>query len=197
MTSQRHKNQLLKVLAVEDGSFSKADRYCLLVGVVVTCNTVERVMLDWIDVDGMDSIKKVVSLARRSKGVDVVMLPSVSLGGFNVTDPYKLHKQLKLPILIANPEKPRLRAVREALRQHFPDWRQRVMVFDLMGLPAMLQLSSKEVLYFYSVGLPAKRARTMLRSLTVFGKKPEPLRIARIVARALSPTSPLKATRRV
>jgi len=197
LTSQRRKKQLLKVLAVEDGSFSKADRCCLLVGVVATCNTIERVMLDWIHIDGTDGTEKVVSLVRRSEGVDVVMLPSVSLGGFNVTNPYKLHKQLKLPIVIANPERPRLRAVRDALRQHFPDWRRRVVVFDLMGSPAVLQLGREEVLYFYSVGLPVKRARTILRSLTVFGKKPEPLRVARIVARALSPTSPLKATWRV
>jgi len=185
------------VLAVEDGSFSKADRYCLLVGVVVTRNAIEQVMLDWINVDGTDGTEKVISLARRSKGIDLVMLPSVSLGGFNVIDPYKLHRQLKLPILVANPEKPRLRAVREALTQHFPDWRRKLRVFDLMGSPAALQLGNKGMLYFYSVGLSVKITRAVLRSLIVFGKRPEPLRIARIVARALSSTSPLKATRRV
>lgn len=197
MTSQRRKKRILQVLALEDGPFSKTDRYCLLLGVVTTNNSIERVLHDRIRVDGMDGTKKVISLARRCKGVSLIMLPSVSFGGFNVIDPYRLHRQLELPVIIANPERPSLRAVREALRQHFSDWKRRIGVFDLMGSPALLQLGHEGVLYFYSVGLSATRTRPILRSLVSFGKKPEPLRIARIIARALGPTLPIKTTRRV
>ena len=197
MTSRKHEKPLPKVLAFEDGSFSKADRYCLLVGVLVACNLIEQVLLDRIRVDGTDGTRKVISLVRRSKGAEVIMLPSVSLGGFNVIDPYKLHRQLRLPVVVANPERPRLRAVQEALRRHFPDWKQRVRIFDSMGSPDALHLGRNGALYFYPVGIPATNARTILRHITYFGKKPEPLRIARILARALCSTSPLKTARRV
>lgn len=192
MTSRRHEKSLPKVLAFEDGPFSKPDRYCFLVGVLVACNSIEQVLLDRIQVDGKDGTQKVVSLARRSKGAGVIMLPSVSLGGFNVIDPYRLHRRLRLPVIVANPERPRLRAVQEALRRHFPDWKQRVRVFDLMGSPDALHLGRNGVLYFYPVGIPATTARIILRHITYFGKKPEPLRIARILARALCSTPPFK-----
>jgi len=185
------------VLAFEDGPFSKSDRYCLLVGVLVARNLIEQVLLDRIQVDGRDCTQKVISLAKRSKDTDVIMLPSVSLGGFNVIDPYRLRRRLKLPVIVANPERPRLRAVQEALRRHFPDWRQRVRVFELMGSPDALHLGRDGVLYFYPVGIQARTARTILHHITYFGKKPEPLRIARILARALCSTSPLKTARRV
>lgn len=197
MTSRRHEKPFLKVLAFEDGSFAKADRYCLLVGVLTAYSFIERVVLDRIRVDGTDGTRKVISLAKRLKGANAIMLPSVSLGGFNVVDPYRLHRQLRLPVIVANPERPRLRAVQEALRQHFPDWKQRVRVFDLMGSPNVLRLGCNGVLYFYSVGLPAMIARTILCRLIRFGRRPEPLRIARTLARALSPTLPLKTSRRV
>ncbi len=194
MTSQRDKKSSLKVLAIEDGSFSKADRYCLVVGVVVTCNSIERVLLDRIHIDGTDGTKTVMSFVNRSKGVGLIMLPSVSLAGFNVIDPHELHRKLKVPVVVANPERPRLEAIHEALKRHFPDWKRRIRVFKLMGSPGIFRVPREGVLYFYAVGLSATRTRTMLRSLIRFGKKPEPLRIARIIARALSSTSPLKIT---
>jgi len=185
------------VLAFEDGPFSKSDRYCLLVGVLVARNSIEEVLLDRIQVDGTDGTQKVISLVKRSKGTDVIMLPSISLGGFNVIDPYRLHRQLRLPVVVANPQRPRLRAVQEALRHHFPDWKRRVRIFDAMGSPEALHFGRNGVLYFYPVGIPAMTARTILRHITYFGKKPEPLRIARILARALRSASPLKTARRV
>ena len=197
MTSQRVKKLNLRVLAIEDGSFSKTDRYCLVVGVVATCSSVERVLLARIRIDGTDSTKAVISLANRSKSVGLIMLPSVSLAGFNVIDPHELHKKLKVPIVVANPERPHLVAVRGALKRHFPDWKRRVRVFNLMGPPDALRVPREGTLYFYAVGVSATRTRTLLRNLTRSGKRPEPLRIARIIARALSPTFPLKITRRV
>lgn len=185
------------MLAIEDGPFSKTDKHCLLVGVITADNSIEELLLDQIDVDGTNSTDKIVSLAKRSKPPSIVMLPSVSLGGFNVVDPYRLNRGVKLPVIVANPERPSLQAVRRALRRHFPDWRRRVRVFDQMGSPTMLRLGHRQRLYFYSIGLSVVKARPVVRGLVHHGKRPEPLRIARILARALGSTPPLKRARGV
>lgn len=197
MTSQGRRNRFPRVLAVEDGPFSKADTYCLLVGVVTTRSSIEGVSLDRICVDGTDGTEKVVSLAKHFRTLSLIMLPSVSLGGFNIVDPYELGRRLEVPIVIANPKKPNLKAVRAALQHHFHDWKDRVRVFDVMGSPNALRVGDEGTLYFYSVGMQARTARKALLSVILFGRKPEPLRIARILARALSHTLSVNATRRM
>ena len=181
------------MLAIEDGAFSKMDTYCLLLGVVTTDDLIERFFVDRIRVDGKDAAHRIASFARRIRRADLIILPSISLGGFNVVNPYELHKETRLPILIANPMRPNVRGVRRALRRHFADWRERVHVFDLMGSPSVLRLTREGQIYFHCVGLPRSKAARILRSLVHFGKKPEPLRIARIVARALSDSPSMKA----
>lgn len=182
-------------MAVEDGPFSKSDKYCLIVGAVTTDGSIDQILMNHICVDGRDGTEKVTSLAHRSGKVDVLMLPSISLGGFNIIDPYELHSELKLPVLVVNPKRPRLYAVRRALQSHFVDWEERFKVFDLMGPPKSFYLNSRITAYYYAVGLSRYEAGSILRVSLRFGKRPEPLRVARIIARALVELPSMKALR--
>jgi endonuclease V-like protein UPF0215 family len=185
------------VLAIEDGAFSKADKYCLLLGVITTDNSIERFFVDHIRVDGRDATRTIASFVRCIRKANLILLPSISLGGFNVVSPHELHKETRLPILIVNPVRPNMHDVRRALQRHFSDWRERIHVFDLMGSPDILRLTPNDRIYFYCVGLPRPKAMRILRHLVRFGKKPEPLRIARIVARALSDSPSMKTPRSI
>ena len=197
MTSHRREGDVRRVLAIEDGPFSKSDRYCLLLGVVTTNNSIQRFVLDRIDVDGTDATRKVTSLARRTGSLDLIILPSISLGGFNVVNAHKLHQETKLPILVANPVRPDLGSVKKALRRHFADWKEKIALFHRMGPPHTLRIGRRERAYFYCVGLPPSKAACIVRRMIQFGKRPEPLRIARIVARALRDSPSVEALRRI
>lgn len=178
---------------MEDGPFSREDVHCLVLGVLATGDSIDQVVIDRIHVDGEDSTKKVASIVRRSSRADVLMLPSISLGGFNVVDPYELHRKTKLPILIVNSRKPNMRKIREALRQHFDDWKKRGRVFDLVGSPTRFCANRRVKIYYYAVGLSQYEAESVLRASLRFGKRPEPLRVARAVARALGELSPMES----
>lgn len=197
MTSHSREWNIRRVLAIEDGPFSKSDRYCLLLGVVTTNNSIQRFVLDRIDVDGTDATRKVTSLARRAGSLDLIILPSISLGGFNVVNAHKLHQETNLPILVVNPVRPDLGSVKKALRRHFADWKEKIALFHRMGPPHTLRISRRETAYFYCVGLPPLKAAGMLRKMVQFGKRPEPLRIARIVARALGDSPSVEALRSI
>jgi len=182
---------------VEDGPFLREDIHCLILGVVTADSSIDQILMNRICVDGEDSTEKVASLVRRSGKVDVLMLPSISLGGFNIIDPYELHRELSLPILIVNPKRPDMRMVREALQQHFVDWEERIRVFNLMGSPKAFHPNSRIRTYYYAVGLSRYEAESILRVSLRFGKRPEPLRVARIIARALGELSSMKALGRM
>lgn len=178
---------------MEDGPFSRGDAHCLILGVLTTDYSIDQVAMDHIHVDGKDSTKRIASIVRRSGKADVLMLPSISLGGFNIVDPYELHRKTKLPILIVNPRRPNMKKIREALRQHFDDWKERNRVFDLVGSPRPFHPNSRVRTYYYVVGLSQCEAESVLRASLRFGKRPEPLRVARTVARALGELSSMKS----
>jgi len=197
LTSRARSNRVRRILAVEDGPFLREDIHCLILGVVTADSSIDQILMNRICVDGEDSTEKVASLVRRSGKVDVLMLPSISLGGFNIIDPYELHRELRLPILIVNPKRPDMRMVREALQQHFVDWEERIRVFNLMGSPKAFHPNSRIRTYYYAVGVSRYEAESILRVSLRFGKRPEPLRVARIIARALGELSSMKALGRM
>lgn len=181
------------VLAVEDGSFPSwptgARRgKVLLAAVTLRDFTVEDIVLAWVAVDGWDATEAVIRMAERGrKKPDLVMLASIAYAGFNLVDPEEVHRRLRLPVLIVNPQKPDSLAVEAALKKHFPDWKQRLSILEKAKKPRRLALEGGVEVFFYTFGMGVPEARRLIKKLTVFGHRPEPLRVARLVARSLSP----------
>lgn len=184
---------MVKVLAVEDGSF-KADfplrrrgkNKAFLVCVLVEDFRVEEVFLSYVTVDGLDATKRLAEILKRiKKKLDVVLLASVAYAGFNLIDPIKIHEKFGFPVLVVNPKKPNEEAVKLALKKHFNDWEKRLKIIQKVGKPSPLKIGENKTVYVYSFGLPLKEAEKLLRRLTVFGGRPEPLRVADLIARGL------------
>jgi len=179
-----------RILAVEDGSFSskalgKRKDQALLVGVITHSIRVEEVLLSKITVDGLDATERLIELAKRSKNLNTIMLASVAYAGFNLMDPAEISTCLQLPVVIVNPKKPNMLAMESAIRCHFADWRRRLTIIQKAGTPNRLQIDAGRRVYIYTYGLPVEKAKRLVRSLTVFGNRPEPLRIARLLAHGL------------
>lgn len=120
----------MRVSAVDEGSFSKHDRNALLVGCVLDENRIAKIAMSTVTVDGVNGTRQALALLKRCNDFDLVILGSVSLAGFNIIDPYAIHAALTVPVIVANPQEPRVHAVREALRKHFDDWQMRFRVFE-------------------------------------------------------------------
>ena len=182
----------MRVLAVEDGGFpvgipGERKGQALLVGVVISDFTVERVLFSKIEVDGLDATAKLVKMVLESREViDLILLASVSYGGFNLIDPREVYDKLAIPVIVANPKKPDNLAVESALLHHFSDWERRLKIIRGVGEPKELVLNKGEKIYFHVTGMDEKRAEELVREKICFGKRLEPLRIARIIAHEIS-----------
>jgi len=123
---------------------------------------------------------------KKKKGVDLILLASISYAGFNPMDPKQICRQLRIPVLVVNPKKPDNVAVESALMHHFSDWRKRLSFFQKVGTPKRLAVSARKQVYFHAFGISEARAEALIKKLVIFGNRPEPLRIARILAHELS-----------
>lgn len=187
---------MVKVLAVEDGSFRsnillrKRKGKAFLICVLVDNFKIKKVFLSHVTVDGLDATNRLAEIIKKSgKTFDIVMLPSVAYAGFNLIDPVKIHEKFNVPVLIVNPKKPDNKAVEFALRKHFKDWEKRLKIIRKVGEPSPLKINEEKTVYLYYFGLSFEEAKNLVKQLIVFGNKPEPLRIADLIARGLGTVS--------
>ncbi len=176
-----------KVMGIEDGSFiPRISKHCLLAGVLMSHFKVEDVFLERITVDGMDVTDKVLKMLRKARNVELLVSGGITFAGFNILDPYKVFKRTQVPVLIITRRKPNNEAVYSALRKHFKDWKERWEIIRQVGNAMEIINIKSERMYIELVGLTYEDAVETIESLTIWGKRPEPLRVANLVAKGLS-----------
>lgn len=181
----------LNVVGVDDGSFPATktirDRV-LLLAVLMRRSRIRGIRVGTIKVDGTDAGPILKSLVKTISS-DIVMLSGISFAGFNVIDISKLAHELKKPIIAVTGDRPDNRAVKKALKDHFPDWERRWRTVRSAGrLYACKPLKHEPKLYFEVKGATPDYARSVIMSTAVISRLPEPIRVARIIAKGLSPT---------
>jgi endonuclease V-like protein UPF0215 family len=185
----------MRIVGVDDGAFHpdrKAKQRTLLAAVLFDKLRLVDVKLGRIDVDGRDA-NQVLRLLVRGVPCDAVMLSGISFGGFNVVDITKLSKDVRKPVIAISGQRPDNEAVRKALRKHFADWRERwSMVRSAGRMHSFEPLRDEPPLYFEVQGTSPLFAKKAIASTAIISRLPEPIRVARILARGLSALSYIK-----
>jgi uncharacterized protein len=163
------------------------------VGVVFsTPNYVEGILRTSVTIDGTDATDRILMLLGDSPfldGVRAVLLDGIAVGGFNLIDLDRLHERLGRPIVTVTRHAPDFPAIHAALRKYFPRdasarWRL-VRAHPLFRVPT----AEGNPLHVSAVGCSRREAVAIVRRTTVRGNLPEPLRLARLVARTLGASS--------
>ncbi len=180
-----------RVVGVEDGGFSRklqgrGIQKALFVCVLLRGKWINDFQADMITVDGLDATEKLTSMLRRLS-FDAVMLAGVSFAGFNLVDPTIVFEEFRKPVIVISRTKPNNIAVKNALRRHFEDWRIRWSVFDKLGsVYEVVSMSAEPPVYVEVVGAELDWTSTLIRAASVCCRVPEPVRVARLVARGLT-----------
>ena len=173
----------IRILAIDDGSFSFEEIKTPVVGVVMRLpDYIEGVMTTEVDIDGNNSTKRLIKMLKRSRYLDqlkLIMLDGVALGGFNVIDVHKLHEHLGIPIITVTRDKPDFDEIEKALRKYFDDWEPRLAMMRSIE-PQKFQTEHSPI-WVGSVGIEADEIAEILKLATVQGALPEALRIAHLI----------------
>ncbi|MEM3443072.1 MAG: DUF99 family protein [Candidatus Bathyarchaeia archaeon] len=177
----------LQVVGVEDGSFQKGlSKNALLVLVLFHGLELKDIKVTKITVDGLDATKKFGKVLSHWN-FDVVTLAGVSFAGFNIIDPTIINKKFGKPIIVVSRTKPNNDAVKRALQRHFEDWKIRWKTFENLGTAHELATKAgRPPVYIEVVGAEVDWAFKIIKALSVCSRVPEPLRVARLIARGLS-----------
>jgi endonuclease V-like protein UPF0215 family len=183
----RNPFQKMRIVGVEDGSFQKnVTKKALLVAVLITGSKIEHAKVFTITVDGLDATER-LSVNIRRWAFDALLLSGISFAGFNLIDPIKVFEAFGKPIIIVSRTKPNNRTVKRALRVHFEDWETRWAIFEKLGpVHKAVPLFGKRPVYLETVHADVEWASRLVCALAFWGRLPEPLRVAGLIARGLS-----------
>jgi hypothetical protein len=177
----------MRIVGVEDGSFQKnVTKKALLVAVLVTGSKIEQAKAFKVTVDGLDATER-LSANIHDWAFDALLLSGISFAGFNLIDPMKVFEAFGKPIIIVSRTKPNNKTVKRALQAHFEDWETRWAIFEKLGsVHKTFSLFGKRPVYLEAVYADVEWAAQLICALAFWGRLPEPLRVARLIARGLS-----------
>jgi len=175
------------IVGVEDGSFQKGlTRRALLAAVLFRGLKIEDVKVSKIAVDGLDATRKLAEILNEWEFA-AVLLAGVSFAGFNIIDPTVINEKFEKPVIIVTRTKPNNRAVKRALQKHFINWEMRWEVFEKVGsVYEVAVLADEPPIYVETIGVGVKWTCSLIQAFCVCGRVPEPIRVARLIARGLS-----------
>jgi endonuclease V-like protein UPF0215 family len=146
----------------------------------------------WISVDGLDATAVASRILSSLPAQDSpILLAGATFAGFNIINPRVLQRKFRTPTIVVIGSRPNNRAVKRALVRHFPDWRRRWRILSSLGPLRQVRTFRNEGPIFYEAfGCAEDETRRILKQWAFVSRVPEPLRVARLVARGLFPTQP-------
>jgi endonuclease V-like protein UPF0215 family len=172
-----------KVVAIAE-SFSLEDGYSVYAGVLARRDgTIEDVALALARLGGVDGTRAAMEIldALMKPDASMIMLDGCIVSFYNWIDGEALWRKYGKPVACYVFEEPEGR-VEDAVRKLFSDWEVRLEAYRRLGQPTPYYTQSGYRIYIRSWGIDPTGAGRAAEACAKFGKVPEPLRSAKIIA---------------
>lgn len=176
----------VRVLGVAE-SFEKSESRSIMAGVVMRGDLrIDGFGICTPTIGGTNSTAELVSMFNRlnRKDIRVWMLGGSVISWFNIVDISALHEGTDIPVISISYHPSE--GIEKYLKEYFPDdWKPRLDILERTGDRKLIQLRTGHSLYLSVAGIGVSRARNLLDKLTIDGRVPEPVRVARTIAAGL------------
>ena len=167
-------------------SFKKSNSTSTLGGVVMRRDLiVDGIVFGNATLKGNDSTKNIhcmfTSLERDD--INCIMLDGLIISMYNIIDGEQLNNITGLPVIAITFEDSR--GLEEHIRRHFLEKSEmKLKQYHKLGTRDQVRLKTDKLLYIRYWGLSLKGALNTLNAFTIQGSIPEPIRVAKLLARA-------------
>ncbi|WP_440950581.1 endonuclease dU [Methanosphaerula subterraneus] len=174
----------LRVAGIAE-SFSCSARSTLACVVMRRDLRIDGAAFGSVTVGGMDATGSIIDLIGdlHRKDLNLVMISGCVIAWFNVLDPEAISRATGLPVIAVTYEASE--GLENEIESHFPGDRARLELYRNLGERTAFPLSTGERIYLRLAGIGLHEAGFICDRFTLDGRVPEPLRVARLMARAL------------
>jgi uncharacterized protein len=174
----------IRALGVAE-SFRPTAKRSTLAGVVMRTDlVVDGFVLGAATVGGDDATAAVLRMCRRlgREDVNLILLSGCVISRYNIIDLDELARKSGLPVLCLTYNE--TKGIEEAIKRHFEHPEDRVERYRRLGSRTTVLLRTGHRIFVRTVGVTAGDARSVLDSFTLQGGIPEPVRVAKLLARS-------------
>jgi endonuclease V-like protein UPF0215 family len=174
----------LRVLGIAE-SFTSENR-SILAGVVMRKDLrIDGFSFETTTVGGMDATDSVVSLYRNfnRQDINVIMISGCVISWFNIIDPWRVREETGRPTIVVTYEDSE--GIEEDIMHYFPHDEVRLSQYLALGTRIPHSLPTGHTIYIRPYGMSEEDAGALCSAFTYDGKIPDPLRVARLCARAV------------
>jgi len=135
-------------------------------------------------VGGDDATQAVIRIYEKldRKDVNALLISGAAVSWFNIIDLQEVFRFVKRPIVSLTYEASL--GLERYLREYFPKSEDKLRSYQRLGNREVVRLKTGHEVYVRALGATAEEARNMLNKFTKDGRVPEPVRVARLAARA-------------
>ncbi len=162
--------------------------YSILAGVVMRKDLrIDGFCSGRVRVGGTDATGTILAMIRRldRRDINVVLLSGCVISWFNIIDPVRISEDSGIPVICVTYEESD--GLLDDLRRHFPGDEAREEAYLRLGERMPVDLGGNRTIYLRAAGIGGRDAAHFCRDFTIEGKIPEPLRVARLLARQFCP----------
>ena len=175
----------IRALGVAE-SFRQGQKSSVLAGVVMRSDfVIDGVALGKTEVGGDDATESIASLYRKLKRNDVnlVMVSGAILSLYNIIDVDRLAAKTKLPVVCLTYKE--TAGIEDSILRHFPHGADaKLAAYARLGSRTGVRLDTGKRVFVRTAGIEKEEVRRVLDLFTLQGSVPEPIRVAKLLARA-------------
>lgn len=174
----------LRTLGIAE-SFIRARPNSRLAGVVMRADLrIDGLAYAKATVGGDDATEGVLKIYEELDRVDVnaLILSGAVISWFNIIDLQQVFDVVQRPVIcLTYEDSPGLE---KHIHEHFPEAEEKLLRYQRLGKREMIRLKTGYEVYIRALGAKIEDARILLNKFTMDGRMPEPVRLARLAARA-------------
>ncbi len=175
-------------------SFRPTAKWSTLAGVVMRSDLlVDGFVFGAATVGGDDATDSIIKMCRKLRrgDINVVLLSGCIISLYNIVDVDELAKSSGLPVVALTYKESK--GIEGAIRHHFARPGERLEKYRGLGRPVPVLLHTGYKVFVRNSEIDESDSKRVLDAFTLQGGVPEPVRVARLLARSRAADSPARS----
>ncbi len=176
-----------RTLGIAESFVKGVSEKSILAGVVMKADMgIDDLVVARVTVGGMDATEKIIMMYNEldRDDINLLMLNGCVISWYNVIDLNRVAEEASLPLICVTYD------VSEGLEKYFielfpEDWETRVEIYHKNKARIPIKLDTGYTIYIRFIGMNFEKAKRIINKYTWHGSIPEPLRVARLIARSV------------
>ena len=168
-------------------SFRKSSEKAFLAGVVMRSDLIiDGFTINRSTISGDDATDSVTALysSLGRQDINLIMIGGAIISMYNIINLNRVFEETGKPVLAVTYRPSE--GIEDAIKKHFPDnWESKLEAYRRLGPRREIRLKNGFKVFVRNIGMDDYDSRLILNKFTVFGRIPEPIRVARLLARGL------------